>query len=946
MDAASLIAWGTDDANQVTNVPVGDMWRDIDAYGPQGAAVDGAGDVYTWGDVTVPDLIGFDAVRVSISDIVGVVQRSDGSLYAWPAPIALAIEVMAGTSHRNDWIDFMAAGDNVYAIDGDGEVHVFGDNTHGQKTSRPPTKGWARIACASDFAIAVHSDTTLYTWGSNTNNQVTLTPTSAGWKIPACFGSAGVCLRHDGTVEAWGTSTPASLPSLGGTLGGWTDHVSGMLRRDDGTFWVYGPNNNNVVTGSPSLFGQANGFVLIARTGTQSGTLFVGRWCLVANGYSDPVRFVGNTSSESGAISSGVAAPTFASTTRTRAKLLPDDTWTGRPDRRPAMVYRIETETCSRVYGVGPCAAVLGTTGDHKCFNTRKTCQDLANFNRADTSDLWFCVPESEPPTSQPFLPFLLSASTQPSKTNPGGTDPNVLALGMRARLSASLLDPPYGDRLLDPYVEERISGAAQADGIGYDPFTRGTFWTKFKARHNYEFYPIRVYTGYLDEPLENWQSRFFVLDAIKGPSGGTVSHTGRDPIALCDRAVWPPQSVGMLGRFVGGFVGFDDPAVPRFNRSIAIWIKVGALHPDPAVEIDMIVDQYRQPAGLRAAVSFFDPSETPPGIVRINDELILFRRLGFHREQRLHPPTGTWYWELYLYDCFRGYRGTDWKEPSEDPTHPAAYLKHTNVEQSEDGLGDRVQLCYWVENVTAPAVYESLFTSAGLPSEVWSRADWETSANHYASEAKLWHIASEPTSVKAVISQLAEQSLLFPTWDETETRITLLALLGATAAREEATETLDDDGSFIAGSFEHADKLEERYNWISVFYRQRTPLLAVKESVGYELSSEIVDTDSVSAFGIRRKNIFGNWIFYPAHAQQLASRLADRVAATPVDVGFALDAKDRRFGVGDFVRIRTRHMTDAIGLPLIFVCEIISRKETRFGHRYEYEGRIITTAT
>lgn len=52
-----------------------------------------------------------------------------------------------------------------------------------------------------------------------------------------------------------------------------------------------------------------------------------------------------------------------------------------------ALTYvELELRTCGLTYGVWPCQAALGVTGDHKCFNTRATCQDRANFDTAPES--------------------------------------------------------------------------------------------------------------------------------------------------------------------------------------------------------------------------------------------------------------------------------------------------------------------------------------------------------------------------------------------------------------------------------------------------------------------------------------------------------------------------------------------------------------------------------
>jgi hypothetical protein len=42
--------------------------------------------------------------------------------------------------------------------------------------------------------------------------------------------------------------------------------------------------------------------------------------------------------------------------------------------------FELDIPRCANVYGTAPCTASIGTTGDDKCFNTRATCQDLANF--------------------------------------------------------------------------------------------------------------------------------------------------------------------------------------------------------------------------------------------------------------------------------------------------------------------------------------------------------------------------------------------------------------------------------------------------------------------------------------------------------------------------------------------------------------------------------------
>ena len=48
------------------------------------------------------------------------------------------------------------------------------------------------------------------------------------------------------------------------------------------------------------------------------------------------------------------------------------------PGREPVQFVEIRQPRCSRTFGVAPCMAT--GTADQKCYNTRKSCRDPANF--------------------------------------------------------------------------------------------------------------------------------------------------------------------------------------------------------------------------------------------------------------------------------------------------------------------------------------------------------------------------------------------------------------------------------------------------------------------------------------------------------------------------------------------------------------------------------------
>ena len=218
--------------------------------------------------------------------------------------------------------------------------------------------------------------------------------------------------------------------------------------------------------------------------------------------------------------------------------------------REPVEIVEIDMPVCTRVYGSAPCAAVLGTTGARKCFNTLKTCQDEANY--AETMlTLRFAKNQRGMPDDVDFFPALSGVSSRPGRVNLSGIDPKRSPLGQRARITVTLQDFTWQDTLTDPYQAQRVSGAAQADGIGYDPKSRGTFFTRMRARWPYYLgLPLRHKTGYRGEALGAMRTSHYVVTEWSGPDAdGLVTITAKDILELADndKALAPSPSRGKL---------------------------------------------------------------------------------------------------------------------------------------------------------------------------------------------------------------------------------------------------------------------------------------------------------------------------------------------------------------------------------------------------------------
>lgn len=223
---------------------------------------------------------------------------------------------------------------------------------------------------------------------------------------------------------------------------------------------------------------------------------------------------------------------------------------------QPITVIEIDVERCTRTYGVAPCTAALGIANIRKCFNTRATCQDRANFN-GGTLTLRLCDADIDPPKGENLIPCITSSRGFSPSVNIAGTDEDLSALGRRGTLSVSVTDFPDGDTLTDKYFLERASGAAQFDGIGYDPEAYGLFFTKLFGRWpHYAGAAVREVTGWVrDGALVIDKTTHYVMTTVDGPRDGkTWTIQAKDIFDLADqkKAVIPAANNGVLASDIG----------------------------------------------------------------------------------------------------------------------------------------------------------------------------------------------------------------------------------------------------------------------------------------------------------------------------------------------------------------------------------------------------------
>jgi hypothetical protein len=215
--------------------------------------------------------------------------------------------------------------------------------------------------------------------------------------------------------------------------------------------------------------------------------------------------------------------------------------------------FEIDQPFCRKTYGAmtdaGTCAAVLGTTGPAKCYNTRSTCQDPVNYLPA-VQTLRFARPQEGLLQYDAVIPSLVAISTTAGSINLAAMEKSASALGTRESVSVQFSDHRHSDLLVDKYRLERATGAASSPSVPFDPYLQGTFWGKWLARNPYySFYPCRVREGAVGQALADMRTRSYIIDRVEGPSEGTVRLTAKDLFSIIERtkAVAPKASRGEL---------------------------------------------------------------------------------------------------------------------------------------------------------------------------------------------------------------------------------------------------------------------------------------------------------------------------------------------------------------------------------------------------------------
>ena len=557
-------------------------------------------------------------------------------------------------------------------------------------------------------------------------------------------------------------------------------------------------------------------------------------------------------------------------------------------DREPFQLVEIVQPLCSRTYGSAPCTASVGVTGDRKCYNTRKTCQDAANYDASNTVTWRFCRPAMNIPhrlfetgsgntVSTNPLPFLVSVSTSPTYINVSGNSENEAPMGRRASVSVRFKDAPFDDHVGDPYLADR----------DFAPMTRGSFWAKWIARNPYHSnYILRVYDGYVNQPLSKMTVREYFIDAIEGPdSSGGVRVTAKDILRLADdkRALFPPVTEISLNQDIDN------------SQTTGIYVD------DPS------------------AATLYVMGNSADRYIRVDKEIIKYSTGDLIE--------GTTY---QLLDVERGALNTDADEHREN---------------------QNMQRCGRYEDLECWEVAEDLLDEwTTIPDAYIDSAGWDTEGAAYLVNFNVTGTVAEPTPVIELLGEIATQCGFYIWWDERQKLIRIKAIRPETEtipALTDCTDVLADSVAISEESKQRLSRVFIYYNQRNPVLKDDE--VGNYDSVQGRIDLDAEDSDQYGES--RTKRIYSRWLTSDSVASQIAGTLLRRFRDNPRYVTISVDARTAEtLWTADVVDLEHRNLVDDTGAKLSWRGQIISSEAKAAGdvveyvlQRFEFTGRFLT---
>tara|TARA_R110000796_G_scaffold148262_7_gene265154 strand:- start:5249 stop:7804 length:2556 start_codon:yes stop_codon:yes gene_type:complete len=587
-------------------------------------------------------------------------------------------------------------------------------------------------------------------------------------------------------------------------------------------------------------------------------------------------------------------------------------------------IVEIDVPRCVNVAGDSPCTA--SQTGDAKCYNTRATCNDLANYNEIISIQTGMSLNASTSTFNRISGNFLTDgfkvgqiittslfnnesnnfqfeiksvSSTLLVVTSNDGlvnestgtrkiTTPNLYTYKFCSARSPhpfkmNNIIPCLSDVNIAPAsidakggIGARTSVSVQMDDLpssdrnGIDPYLSERTYNAFDVGLFFVKWRTR------NANYENYQARVlsgYIVDNTYVKSNFEVRYYVLSTMTATNGSA--------------GFT-FKDPLQLISNKK--------ALAPMPSNGV-LSSDITNNATSLNLQPSGIGDDEYPAsGIIKIKSEVARFTRSG---------------------DALTLARG------------------QFNTLATEHKSGDTAQICLNYDGTRSVDLVQAelLIKYSGLPSITIPRGIWKEEAGDFLISNPN-RLITDPTLVDSLVSQLCEQWPHKLFWNDRSRRVEFVALK---APPNSATNSLTFSKNLLELSV--SDQPSMQLSTIFVMYGQFDPTKKVDEKDNYQITTSRVNVDAIARYNSNNSIvIYAPWISAGngAAARRISTLKGRRFGIVPRQIAFALEDKDSLTWLGDVKSILHPDISDQNGNPIATNFEITQASE---GDTFTYQA-------
>lgn len=248
---------------------------------------------------------------------------------------------------------------------------------------------------------------------------------------------------------------------------------------------------------------------------------------------------------------------------------------------------------------------------------------------------------------------------------------------------------------------------------------------------------------------------------------------------------------------------------------------------------------------------------------------------------------------------------------------------------------GDTVQLCLNYDGTRSVDLVQAelLITYSGLPAITVPRGTWSAEAGDFLISNPN-RLITDPTLVDDLVSQLCEQWPHKLFWNDRARQIEFVALK---APPNSATNALTFDKNLLELSV--SDQPSMQLSTIFVMYGQFDPTKKVDEKDNYQITTSRVNQDAIARYDSNNSVvIYAPWISTGngAAARRISTLKGRRFGIIPRQIAFALEDKDSLTWLGDVKSILHPDISDQNGNAVATNFEITQASE---GDTFTYQA-------